>query len=41
MNKAYQYCLYPNQEQTILINKTFSCVRFVYNQMLANRQALK
>ncbi|MDD4238133.1 MAG: RNA-guided endonuclease TnpB family protein [Desulfotomaculaceae bacterium] len=40
MNKAYKYRLYPNQEQTVLINKTFGCVRFVYNQMLANRKAI-
>ena len=40
MNKAYQYRLYPNSEQSILINKTFGCVRFVYNQMLSNRKAV-
>jgi putative transposase len=40
MNKAYKYRLYPNQKQTVLINKTFGCVRFVYNQMLANRKAI-
>ena len=38
MNKAYKYRLYPSPEQTILINKTFGCVRFVYNKMLANRK---
>jgi len=37
MNKAYKYRIYPNKEQEILINKTFGSVRFVYNQMLANR----
>ena len=37
MNKAYRYRLYPTTEQSILINKTFGCVRFIYNQMLANR----
>ena len=37
MNKAYKYRLYPSAEQAILINKTFGCVRFIYNQMLANR----
>ena len=37
MNKAYKYRLYPNPEQAALINKTFGCVRFVYNQMLADR----
>ncbi len=39
MNKAYKYRLYPNKEQAQLINKTFGCVRFVYNQMLASRKA--
>ena len=38
MNKAYKYRLYPFPEQEILINKTFGCVRFVYNKMLANRK---
>ena len=38
MNKAYKYRIYPNQGQEILINKTFGCVRFVYNKMLANRK---
>ena len=38
MNKAYKYRIYPNAEQEILINKTFGCVRFVYNKMLANRK---
>lgn len=37
MNKAYKYRLYPNDEQAVLINKTFGCVRFIYNQMLSNR----
>lgn len=40
MNKAYKYRLYPSDEQAILINKTFGCVRFIYNQMLANRKAI-
>ena len=40
MNKAYRYRLYPSAEQAILINKTFGCVRFVYNQMLANRKTI-
>lgn len=38
MNKAYKYRIYPNPEQETLINKTFGCVRFVYNKMLANRK---
>lgn len=40
MNKAYKYRIYPAPEQKILINKTFGCVRFVYNKMLANRKAV-
>ncbi len=36
-NKAYKFCLYPTEEQAHLIRKTFGCVRFVYNKMLAER----
>ncbi|MCM3798063.1 helix-turn-helix domain-containing protein, partial [Caldibacillus thermoamylovorans] len=35
VNKAYKFCLYPNKEQQILINKTFGCSRFVFNHFLA------
>jgi putative transposase len=38
MNKAYRYRLYPDKKQSELINKTFGCVRFVYNKMLAERK---
>nr|WP_089282170.1 helix-turn-helix domain-containing protein [Anaerovirgula multivorans] len=38
MNKAYRYRIYPDKEQLQLINKTFGCVRFVYNKMLADRK---
>ena len=37
MLKAYKYRIYPNKEQRIYFAKTFGCVRFVYNQMLAYR----
>jgi putative transposase len=37
LNKAYKFRLYPNAEQQILINKTFGCVRFVYNKMLGDK----
>lgn len=37
MYKSYKYRLYPNKEQEILIQKTFGCCRFVYNQTLAYR----
>lgn len=38
MLKAYKYRLYPNKEQELLIQKTFGCCRFVYNQTLAYRK---
>ena len=34
MFKAYKFRLYPSTEQEILINKTFGCVRFIYNYFL-------
>ena len=37
MNKAYQFRIYPNKEQSNLINRTFGCVRFVYNKMLGDK----
>jgi putative transposase len=36
--KAYKFRLYPTKEQEQLLVKTFGCVRFVYNQMLAERK---
>ena len=38
-NKAYKFRLYPNKEQEIMFAKTFGCVRFIYNQMLADKIA--
>lgn len=35
MLKSYKFRLYPNKEQETLIQKTFGCARFVYNQCLA------
>lgn len=32
--KAYKFKLLPNEEQRILLAKTFGCVRFIYNKML-------
>ena len=37
MLKAYKYRIYPNKQQEELIQKTFGCVRFVYNQCFAYR----
>lgn len=33
-HKSFRFRLYPNKTQAVLINKTFGCVRFVYNKML-------
>jgi len=37
VEKAYKYRIYPNKKQEVLIQKTFGCCRFVYNQYLAKR----
>lgn len=37
-NKAYKFRLYPTKEQALTIRKTFGCVRFAYNKMLAERK---
>jgi putative transposase len=39
MNKAFKFRLYPNAEQRVLLAKTFGCVRFIYNRMLADKIA--
>lgn len=39
-NKAYKCRIYPNKEQEIQIQKTFGCVRYVYNYYLAKRISL-
>lgn len=36
-NKAYKYRIYPNPLQKELLAKTFGCVRFIYNKMLADK----
>ena len=38
--KAYKYRIYPNKKQQELIQKTFGCVRFVYNYYLAKRKEM-
>lgn len=40
MLRAYKYRIYPNKAQETLIQKTFGCCRFVYNQTLAYRKNL-
>ena len=34
----YRFRIYPNKEQRELFAKTFGCVRFVYNRMLAEKK---
>ena len=36
--KALKIRIYPNAQQTCLLNKTFGCTRFVYNSMLSERK---
>ncbi len=36
--KGYRGILYPNKEQTVLIEKTFGCCRYVYNRFLDERK---
>lgn len=38
MNKGFEVRIYPTKEQQILINKTFGCVRYVYNYILKFKQ---
>jgi putative transposase len=39
MRTAYKCRAYPNHEQVIVLNRTFGCVRAVWNRTLAWRQA--
>ena len=36
--KALKIRIYPNAQQTSLLNKTFGCTRFIYNTMLSERK---
>ncbi|MBO7448806.1 MAG: transposase [Clostridiales bacterium] len=36
-NKSYKFRIYPNKEQSNRIQQTFGSVRFLYNQMLADK----
>ena len=35
IHKAYQFRIFPDKEQAVLINKTIGCSRFVFNHFLA------
>ena len=37
-NRAYRFRLYPNEEQTVLINKTIGCTRLIYNSLLTDKK---
>lgn len=39
MEYSYKFRIYPNTEQQTIIQKTFGCVRFIYNHFLAQRIA--
>ena len=38
MNTVYRFRIYPNKSQKELFARTFGCVRFVYNRMLAEKK---
>ena len=38
MNKSFKIRIYPNQRQIQLLEKTFGCVRYIYNYMLKFKQ---
>ena len=37
MERAYKFRIYPNQQQRVLLAKTFGCCRFIYNYYLDKR----
>ena len=40
VNKSFKVRIYPNEEQKVLIDKTFGCARYIYNYMLNLKQKL-
>ena len=36
--RGYKYRLYPNRYQEQMLNKTFGCVRYVYNHGLERKE---
>jgi putative transposase len=38
VNKSYKFRIYPTKKQEILLSKTFGCTRFIWNQMLSEKQ---
>jgi putative transposase len=37
LNKAYKFRIYPNKEQINLLEQTFGCCRFIWNNMLNDK----
>ena len=37
MYKGYEYRIYPNKKQEVLLNKIFGCVRYIYNWGLSKK----
>ena len=35
--KAYKFRAYPEGDQYVILNKTFGCVRFIYNKLLEDK----
>jgi len=40
VEKAYKFRIYPFLEQEDQIQRTFGCVRFIYNHFLSRRKAV-
>ena len=40
MNKSFKVRIYPNEEQKLLLEKTFGASRFIYNHFLKLKQFL-
>ena len=38
MFRAYRFRMYPTKEQSIQMNKTFGCTRYVYNHFLEEKK---
>ena len=38
VSKSFKIRIYPNKEQSVMINKNIGCCRFIYNSMLAERK---
>lgn len=36
-NKSFMFRIYPNESQKVMFEKTFGCVRFIYNKMLSDK----